>query len=189
MKLCFLDVETTGTNPGKNAIHQLSGKIYIDGELKENFDFHLRPFEGAEIEDDALSVGGVTKEQIMEYPDQAQVFKQFVAMLSKYVNRYDKTDKFYMVGYNCQSFDSAFIRALFKVNNDDFYGSWFWSHTLDVMILATAHLLDERAGMKNFKLSTVAEKCGCVIEEGSLHNSSYDVELTKSVYDKVCGIY
>lgn len=189
MKLIFLDVETTGTNPEKNAIHQLSGKIFVDHELKENFDFHLRPFDGAVIEDDALSVGGVTREQIMEYPDQASVFKQFIDMLSKYVNRYDKADKFYMVGYNCQSFDSQFLRNLFKVNNDRFYGSWFWANTLDVMVLATAHLIDERGGMPNFKLGTVAAQCGCVIEEGNLHNSSYDVELTKEIYDKVCGIY
>lgn len=31
MKLLFFDLETTGVNPGKNGIHQISGEIVIDG--------------------------------------------------------------------------------------------------------------------------------------------------------------
>lgn len=189
MKLCFLDVETTGVNCEKNAIHQLSGKIYVDGELKEEFDFHIKPFDGAVIEDSALEVGGVTREEIMAYPDQAIVYNQFENMLAKYVNRFDKYDKFYMVGYNCQAFDSKFVRKFFERNGNKYYGSWFWPNTLDVMVLATARLMDERASMPNFQLKTVAKQVGSVIEESKLHNSSYDVELTKDIYDKVCGIY
>ena len=30
MKLLFFDLETTGTNPGKNGIHQISGMIEIE---------------------------------------------------------------------------------------------------------------------------------------------------------------
>lgn len=29
MKLLFFDLETTGTNPGKNGIHQISGEIVL----------------------------------------------------------------------------------------------------------------------------------------------------------------
>ena len=189
MKLIFLDVETTGTNCEKNAIHQLSGKIFVDGEFKEDFDFHIKPFEGAVIEKEALEVGGVTEEQIMAYPDQSVVYRQFENLLAKYVNRYDKTDKFHMVGYNCQAFDSKFVRKFFERNGNRFYGSWFWSVTLDVMVLAAAHLIDDRPSMSDFKLNTVAKHVGATIEEGKLHNSSYDVELTKIIYDKVCGVY
>lgn len=34
MKLLFFDIETTGTNPAKNGIHQISGTIEIDGVEK-----------------------------------------------------------------------------------------------------------------------------------------------------------
>lgn len=36
MKLLFFDLETTGTNPGKHGIHQISGQIVIDGIVKES---------------------------------------------------------------------------------------------------------------------------------------------------------
>lgn len=43
MKLLFFDLETTGTNPGRNGIHQISGQIVIDGKHVQDFDFHVRP--------------------------------------------------------------------------------------------------------------------------------------------------
>lgn len=68
MKLVFFDLETTGVNPGKNGIHQISGQIVIDGVVKESFDFHVQPNPKAIIEDEALKVAGVTREQVMAYP-------------------------------------------------------------------------------------------------------------------------
>lgn len=47
MKLLLFDLETTGTDAVKNGIHQISGKIIINGEVKETFDFKVRPKEDA----------------------------------------------------------------------------------------------------------------------------------------------
>lgn len=104
-KLFFYDLETTGTNPGRNGIHQISGEIVIDGKSVETFDFKVQPNPKAQVEDAALAVGGVTREQIMAYPPMGQVYTQLVTMLAKYVNKYDKTDKFHLVGYNNRGFD------------------------------------------------------------------------------------
>ena len=89
MKLLFFDLETTGTNPGKHGIHQISGQIVIDGIVKESFDFHVQPNPKAIIEDEALAVAGVTREQIAQYPPMATVYAQFVAMLGKYVDKFN----------------------------------------------------------------------------------------------------
>ena len=42
-KLFFYDLETTGTRYWKNGIHQISGAIMIDGEIKEKFNFKVKP--------------------------------------------------------------------------------------------------------------------------------------------------
>ena len=94
MKLLFFDLETTGTQADKHGIHQLSGSIVINGEVKEKFDLRVQPHPGAVIEQGALDVAGVTQEQIMAYPPMRQVYDQFINMLSKYVDRYDRYDKF-----------------------------------------------------------------------------------------------
>lgn len=135
-KLFFYDLETTGTNPGRHGIHQISGEIVIDGKTVETFDFKVQPNPKAQIEDAALEVGGVTREQIMAYPPMGQVYTQLVAMLSKYVDKFDKTDKFHLVGYNNRGFDDNFLRGFFLQNGDKFFGSFFWADSIDVLVLA-----------------------------------------------------
>ena len=185
MKLLFFDLETTGTNPGKNGIHQISGSIVIDGKHIQDFDFYVQPNPKAVIEDAALQVAGVTREQILDYPPMGQVYQEFVAMLAKYVNKYDKYDKFFLVGYNNAAFDNQFLRGFFLQNGDVYFGSWFWPNSIDVMVLASAYLVERRAEMENFKLSTVAKFLGVSVSDDSLHNALYDIELTRAVYDLV----
>jgi DNA polymerase-3 subunit epsilon len=185
MKIFYYDLETTGTNPGKHGIHQISGMIEIDGKVMEEFDFHVQPNPRAIIEDAALAVGGVTKEQIMSYPEMGVVYNQLVTMLSKYVDKYDKNDKFFLCGYNNAAFDNQFLRGFFLQNGDNYFGSWFWANTLDVMVLATLALADRRAQMENFKLSTVASAMGVEVNAGELHNAMYDIYLTKAIFDKI----
>lgn len=86
MKLLFFDLETTGTNPGKHGIHQISGQIVIDGIVKESFDFHVQPNPKAIIEDEALAVAGVTREQIAQYPPMATVLSTVAATLGVQVD-------------------------------------------------------------------------------------------------------
>lgn len=165
MKLLFFDLETTGTYPGKHGIHQMSGMIVIDGEIKEKFDFKVRPNPQAEILDEALEVAGVTRDQILAYPPMGEVYHQFVdGILAKYVDRYNKTDKFFLVGYNNASFDNQFLRGFFLQNGDKYFGSWFWANCMDVMVLATPYLDAKRAEMKDFKQGTVAKTLGIQVE-------------------------
>lgn len=185
MKLFFFDLETTGVNPAKNGIHQISGEIVIDGEVKESFDFKVQPNPLAQIEDEALAVAGVTRDQILQYPVMAEVYKQLTSMLGKYVDKFNKTDKFFLVGYNNALFDTQFFRGFFLQNKDNYFGSWFWSNSFDVMVLATPLLANKRHQMENFKLSTVAATLGIVVEEEKLHDASYDIYLTKSIFNIV----
>ena len=180
IKLIYLDVETTGVDHIKNGIHQISGIVEVDYEVKETFNFKVQPRPGCQIDQDALDLGKVTADQINSYPPQKEVFKQFKAVLDKHINSYDKLDKAFFVGYNSH-FDCNFLRQFFTDNDNKFFGSYFWAGTIDVMSLALNHLKLVRNRMKNFKLPTVAEKFGIKVEE-SLHDASYDIKVTRQIY-------
>lgn len=182
MKLLFFDLETTGTNPARNGIHQISGQIVIDGKKVEDFDFHVQPNPKAVIEEQALSVAGVTREQVLAYPSMGEVYKQLVAMLGKYVDKFNKKDKFFLVGYNNASFDNQFLRGFFLQNGDNYFGSWFWANSIDVMVLASHHLASRRHEMENFKLATVAKFMGINVDDAALHDAFYDIYLTREIY-------
>lgn len=182
MKIMYFDLETTGVKHWKNGIHQISGVIEIDGVVQEKFDFKVQPNPKAVIESDALKVGGVTEEQVKAYPEMTVVHKQLITMLSKYVAKFAKQDKFFLAGYNSAHFDEDFLRAFFTQNGDAYFGSWFWAGSLDVMVLALEALKHKRHLMKDFKLMTVAREFGITIDEAKLHDAVYDVMLTREVY-------
>jgi DNA polymerase-3 subunit epsilon len=184
-KLFFYDLETTGVKFWKNGIHQISGAIVIDGEIKESFNMHVKPYPAAIIEQEALDIAGVTEEQIMAYADMTHVHQHLLQTLGKYVDKYNKMDKFHLVGYNNASFDNQFFRAFFTQCNDNYFGSWFWSDSLDLMVLASHKLMDERSAMENFQLKTVARKLGIDVDETKLHDAKYDIGLCIQMYDKL----
>jgi DNA polymerase III subunit epsilon len=181
-KLFFYDLETTGVRYWENGIHQISGLIMIDGEIKENFNFKVCPHEKAIIEDDALKIANITKEQIMEYPKAREVYKKLIGLLSKYVNKFDKKDKFHLVGYNINSFDNSFFREFFTQNNDNYFGSWFWADSIDCYVLASNKFKKERASFPNFQQRTVAKRLGIEIDETRLHDAEYDISICVEIY-------
>lgn len=97
----------------------------IDGQEAERFDIRLAPNPAATIEQEALDVAGVTLEQVQSYQPMEDGYRQLVGILSKYVNKFDKRDKMYLVGYNNAGFDNNFLRALFQQCGDKYFGSWF----------------------------------------------------------------
>lgn len=114
MKLLFFDLETTGVKFWRNGIHQIGGIVDIDGQEAERFDIRLAPNPAATIEQEALDVAGVTLEQVQSYQPMEDGYRQLVSILSKYVNKFNKKDKMYLVGYNNAGFDNKFLRALFE---------------------------------------------------------------------------
>ena len=187
-KILYFDTETTGLIPTQHGIHQLSFMIEIDGEVVKEADVKIQPFENDIIVEDALKVSGVTKEQIFQAPylPPTTVYSKLVATLALYVDKYKKDDKFFLCGYNSQSFDSPHLRSFFEKNGDKYFGSWFWSANLDVMVLAAQHLIKERPSMKDFQLNTVAATMGIEVDETKLHDAKYDLELTRLIYKQIC---
>lgn len=184
-KILFFDVETTGIDSKIHGMHQLSGMLEIEGEIVESFDFKIKPANHLVVDTEALKVANVTIDDILSYPSEAEVYKLFIEMLSKYIDKFDKLDKAYLAGWNSAAFDNGFLRAFFDRNNDKYFGSWFWSNPLDVMILATQHLIEHRQNLINFKLMTVAQYLLGSINESKLHDATYDIELTRNIYQIV----
>lgn len=186
-KLFVYDLETTGVKYWKNGIHQIAGKIIIDGEIKEEFNFKVKPFKDAIIEDDALKVGGITRSDLETYEKMDSVYHKLVSMLGKYVNKFNRKDKFHLVGYNNAAFDNQFFRAFFTQCGDAYFGSWFWADSIDVFVLASHYLMSQRSQLINFKQGTVAEYLGIEVQEDKLHDAQYDIDICWEIYKKVKG--
>lgn len=186
-KMLFFDLETTGTNPAKNGIHQISGKIIINGNVEDEFNIHIKPNPLAKIEDEALAVAGITSEDLQsdKYVPFNVGYNMFVGHLQPWIDKYNKKDKMFLAGYNVASFDTQFLRGMFLQNNDVYFGSWFWSVPIDVIILAQNLLIEERSKMENFKQGTVAKYLGIDVDDTKLHDALYDIEICYKIYLEV----
>lgn len=185
----FYDLETTGLRAGVAGLHQISGCIEVNGKVVQEFNLKVKPFEGAKIDAKALLTCNVTEEQIMAYTrTDAQAYKAMVRMLSKYVNKFDRTEKIFLCGYNNATFDDSHLMALWERQDDPYLYSWFWADALDARILAAQYLQERRASMPNFRLKTVAKELGIDVDESKLHDAKYDIYLTREVYRIVTGL-
>lgn len=186
-KLLFFDLETTGVKFWRNGIHQIGGIVDIDGQEVERFD--ILPGPEPCRHDRARGAGRGWRylgagEVVSAYGRRE---RQLVGILSKYVNKFDKRDKMYLVGYNNAGFDNSFLRALFQQCGDKYFGSWFYPNCMDVYVMVTPFLMGVRNDMENFKLMTVARTMGIEIDENKLHDATYDIELTRDIFYRIIG--
>jgi DNA polymerase-3 subunit epsilon len=183
IKALYFDVETTGRSAYKNDIVQLSGMVEIDGEVKETFNLLARPVNVDDIEQEALDVIGKTKEQIMKYPDRSEMKKQFQDILGRYVNKFDKADKFIPVGYNVR-FDLDFIHSFFKKQKDMYLGSFISWYYVDVMALANLKAFEGAFKLENHKLGTLCDHFGIQIQA---HDALSDIVATRDLLGALTG--
>ena len=188
MKNLFIDIETTGLDPQNHGIIQLSGIIEIDKEVKDTFNYFIRPCSDDKIDDKALEFNNLTREELKQdsrFRDPLIVYKELITLLSGYVDKFDRKDKFHFIGYNSQAFDFPFVRAWFYKCKDTYFGSWFWSPSVDVMTIWAYLLTAKRAQLNNFQLATVAKFIGINIDDSKVHDSMYDIEITREMYHKI----
>lgn len=186
-KIIFIDTETGGVNPEKAALIQLSGIIRIDKKDVEKFNFFIKPFENSEVNEKALEVQGRTLEELKadKYVEEKEVYKQFVNLLDKYIDKYDRTDKFIVAGYNVR-FDVDILKAFFQRHGNNFLFSYLDSSMLDplysIRLLQIAEILPV---LENNKLETWCKHFGI---EFSAHDSLEDIEATKKLIGKLISL-
>lgn len=187
MILLYIDTETTGLDTATCSIWQLSGYISDTATgTSDSFDYKMRPYRNEIISKEAAAKTGATQEELDSYPSQSEMFSNFTALLSKYVDLEDWNQRVIPVGYNI-SFDLDFLRSWFAFNNSaTLFSRNIYFPGIDVMYLAAYCLLGERSKMRNFQLSTVYEKLtGKSLENA--HNAMADIDATKELLNVVVG--
>lgn len=181
MKIFWFDVETTGLLPWKHGIIQFAYLIEVDGVERERGSYRIQPFDTDEIDNKALEVNGVSREELTKYLDPAIWFSgTLLPLLGKYVNKFDRGDKFTPAGFNTD-FDVSFLREFFKKNGDKFYGSWFNYDLIDPLQYLR-FMQPKVPSIQSFpdkKLGTVCERFGVSLE--GAHEAMADIIATRDL--------
>lgn len=182
-KIFWFDVETSGLNPIKNDIISLAYIIEINGQEKAEGEFFIQPFNWADMGDKALEINGFTREQLKTFETPKEVYKKIVKLLDRYIDKYNKQDKFHLAGYNVK-FDVDFFKQFFIKNGDKYFGSYFNYRVLDVMCALFIEDYKKSLEIENFKLETASKKFGIEI---NAHDAKADIRVTKNLFEKLVG--
>ncbi len=186
LKQIFIDTETTSVNRRECGLWQLSGIIEC-GKRIEKFDFKMDIFEDSDIDPKAFEKNKMSLEKISKFADPTETYEKFINLLNKYVDKYDRNDKFIAIAYGAE-FDQEVLRAWFERNDDDYFGSYFFHPWICVMNFAAYKYRNQRANFKNFKLETVAEYMGICDEKcetNLYHDAAFDIDITYKIYKKL----
>lgn len=178
MKLLFIDTETTGTEPGVHGVVQIAGIIEIDGKVVEEFDLRCRPFQGQIMAAKALEVIGKSADEVLAYPDPKETYRKLVSIFQKHIDRYNKNDKFHMVGQNTK-FDYDMLTAWFNKNGDKFFYAYVAYHLIDLIQATALFTVAGKMKLPNMKLATVAEAFGIQFDA---HDALEDIRTTREIF-------
>ena len=178
MKSIIIDVETTSLNADKGAIIELAALVLHDKKEVGRFEVRIEPFDGAEI---SYDIG----KDLRRIP-QREAYIHFIQFLDKFINKFDKEDKFHFIAYNAE-FDTKFVRKFFERNGNAFYGSYFFSPSICMMQAAAMSFMKKhtRSNINSMKLKDVASANQITVKNEKLHNAMYDVEITYELFKKL----
>lgn len=179
--LVAVDIETTGLDPYLHDIWEIAiipfTKVedttfysdHIIGNYKIlpcTFKARMRPQNPMSMQQKALEVGGITKEQLMAIPTNLyQVLNSFYEWKMETYPEY----RFVPVGHNYSSFDKQFLIA--KMNSFN-YDQNFSHHSLDTKIICK--WLQQLGFNLGKKLSLQGLKAHFNLTEGNAHTSYGD---------------
>lgn len=173
-KVLIFDTETSGLGYTKYDILSLSWQV-IDlhswSKLSEG-DVYFDWVSDDRVQPIAIKTNGLTKEKLAELGtiDRAEGMKMFKEAL---------TDVDLVVAHNA-SFDKTFVDETVKRES---LPSIEWPEIFDTM--KTMSVPKEDGGYKNPKLEELAVVLGIEENDLVLHQSSFDVELTKRCFRKI----
>ena len=177
--LLWLDLETSGLSHHKNGILAIAAVQEHEHETKL-FESKMQLMEQESWTRGALAVNGFEPAQIKEFPDNEEVFQEFL----EYIADLFMGEPLVLAGYNIP-FDFRFLEAWFdKKGEIDTFRTIFDYHTFDVYPIFCQYVKDNGIYVENKKLVTACAHFGI---EFDAHDALSDIVATMMLYKKLTG--
>lgn len=178
-----VDVETGGFNAARDALLEIAAVLVTigpDGRLKRGAThaFHVKPFEGANLEPASLAVNGIDpfhplRPALDEHDALQRVFREVRVAI-----REANCKRAILVGHNA-SFDLSFLNAAVArtgIKRNPFHPF----SSFDTVTLAGAAL-------GQTVLAKAAMVAGMEWDSASAHSAAYDAERTAELFCQICN--
>lgn len=184
------DLETSGLDPFRNAIMQISACMVEMNQTKgivplEAIDLKIRPRDGKRIDSKTLEMQRISEADLMERQTDIEAFEKFVAFINRHNERYNKHDKITLCGFGNSTFHTRFLRNWFDDNCDNFFGAFFRPEEIDIKSIAALSCVNKRPYLRSLDLGTVAGIYGIPFDKNKTYDSRYDLSVICKLFGKV----
>lgn len=176
-KILYIDLETTGLNPYKNGVIQIAGIIEINGKEVRSFNYKIKPFKEDLIDLKALGVSSTTLEDLKGFKTPLRAYKDLLYIFDKYIDKYDRKDKFIVCGYNVK-FDLDFLKQFWKKNGDNYLFSYIGKVKDPLFIIQWLEAMNKMKTQNN-TLTTICSFFDIKLENA--HDAMADITATKEL--------
>ena len=203
--IIVFDFETGSVDPHTTVPLSLSAMVYNPRNLEPisgaTFDSLMRPKddEWDKIEDAALKVNGLKRDELAKAPEREAVWNQFVGFVNRFRKNKSHTGAPIPAGQNIKGFDLIIIERLcqehgpLKKGRQDLFNTRTQIDLLDISFL----WFENQKIPENYRFDTLREHFG-LSKEGA-HSSKVDVEQTgemimrfirlhRRMFDRVPGL-
>jgi len=184
-KIIWIDVETTGLYPGEDTIIELAALYEERGNPSSRQIFHryCKPVKKPANWDYISNLTNISWELLEEKGiSSSQLSDEFISFLSTLMDGYDAKDKAVFAAYNA-SFDNQFVRKLFDPDAKQYFGSYFFSCSLDIMsTVALALYKNVLPQLFNYKNITLAEHFKINLKA---HSAIEDIKASRQIQLKL----
>lgn len=176
-----VDVETGGFNASTDALLEIAAVLLRfdeQGKLRrdETFRYHIRPFEGANLDPASLAVNGIDPHHPLRPAiDERDALQRVFRDVRRAIREANCT-RAILVGHN-SAFDLGFVNAAIErcaIKRNPFH---------PFSSFDTATLCGIAFGQT--VLSRAVKAAGLEFDEGSAHSAAYDAEITADVFCEV----
>jgi DNA polymerase-3 subunit epsilon len=176
-KILWIDTETTGLDPTLHSIIQIGGVIDIDGEEKEIFEMKCKPHPDFAIDNSAIAVNKLY--DYREFPEMRNMHKTLCDTFSRYVDKFDRDDKFIIAGQNIK-FDLDMLAHFFMRLGDNYLGSYV-DFRKRIELYDITNALQQLGIIKSESLS-LPKLCEEFEIEYTAHDALSDIVATRDIY-------
>ncbi len=173
-----MDLETGGFDADQHALLELAAVIIdIDGNgrlyKKQTIHSHIKPFDGAKIDPEALKVNGIQPNHPLRIAkEEKQALEELFVAVKKHVKDAN-CSRAIMVAHNAM-FDMGFLQA--AIARCRLKGSPFHSFSNFDTVTLGGVMTGQTV------LARIAESCGFVYDKHKAHGAKYDAELTADIF-------
>lgn len=178
-ELLFMDVESGGLDPDKDALLTVGLVRWVDGEIKETEEILIQP-EGLNLEPRALQVNGInmTRHRVLAIP-RHQAKYRIQGFVQTAFPHLTYRHRVVLGGHNI-SFDIAFVRKLFGLDWNKLVSSRSIDTAAILRFLGHCGVLPEVSG-----LDQAIKYFGIEVPEGQRHTALGDAIATARVYTEL----